>query len=326
MAGPSCRGHKAIASARCTGILHPRPARTGRNFSWISKYSQSVSPPVTLRRTIAIMEKEVFATPDPCSSRRKEICAYSFFSVPSAPLRQILELVHGRGFPLIPYWPRRVTITAQGTGLHIVNSGGSTTEYTAQFDGQDYPVNNSATVNQVAIRKIDASTVERTFKKDGKVINVSRFEVSKDGQELKITPIPESGNSGPSLFDRIGGTKDVSNPLVGVWTQNFDKGPVSVVKFEPSGRDGVHFSTPQGFGYTAQLDGKQYPAVKSRDETVSVKVIDANHVEETWMRKGKIGDHDIWVISADGREATVTDDGVLPDGRKIHMESRFRRQ
>ena len=219
----------------------------------------------------------------------------------------------------------KLIITAVGQGLHVINSGTSSTEYTAKFDGKDYPVKNSQSSNQVTFKKIDAATVERTFKKDGKIVSVARYAVSKDGQEIKITP--ENSTSQPNYFDRTGGSRDSSNPFVGEWTLNSDKETsLAVAKYEAAGDNGVHFSGPQGWGYTAQLDGKQYPAVKSRDETVSVKVIDPRHVEETWMRQGKIGDHDIWVISADGRDATVTDDGVLPNGTKIHIESRLHKQ
>src|SRR5262245_45725779 len=45
----------------------------------------------------------------------------------------------------------------------------SNAEYTAKYDGKDYPMKGSATADAVSLKVIDANTVVRTDKKDGKV-------------------------------------------------------------------------------------------------------------------------------------------------------------
>ena len=48
-----------------------------------------------------------------------------------------------------------------------VNAAGTATktEYTAQYDGKDYPITGSQTADTVALKRIDARTIERTDKK-----------------------------------------------------------------------------------------------------------------------------------------------------------------
>jgi hypothetical protein len=58
--------------------------------------------------------------------------------------------------------------------------------YTAKFDGKDYPYKGDPGVTSVALRKIDANTIEETDKRNGKVVYVTRMTVSPDGRTLKI--------------------------------------------------------------------------------------------------------------------------------------------
>jgi hypothetical protein len=69
-----------------------------------------------------------------------------------------------------------------GDGL----GGTDTVEYTARFDGKDYPITNSV-LTTVSIKRIDAHIVERTGKIGGQVVETSTREVSPDGQRLTIT-------------------------------------------------------------------------------------------------------------------------------------------
>ena len=60
-------------------------------------------------------------------------------------------------------------------------------EYTATYDGKDSPVKGVPEADVVSMKRIDASTTERTWKKAGKVTNTARRVVSKDGKTLTIT-------------------------------------------------------------------------------------------------------------------------------------------
>jgi hypothetical protein len=63
----------------------------------------------------------------------------------------------------------------------------TTSGWSAHFDGKDYPYTGSATVDTIALKRIDASTFEYTTKKAGKVTGTGRNAVSKDGKTMTTT-------------------------------------------------------------------------------------------------------------------------------------------
>jgi hypothetical protein len=71
------------------------------------------------------------------------------------------------------------TIEADGTK--------SAFEYTAKYDGKDYPVTGSEIFDSIALKRIDDNTAEATLKKGGKVVRHAKRVVSKDGKVMTIT-------------------------------------------------------------------------------------------------------------------------------------------
>jgi hypothetical protein len=69
--------------------------------------------------------------------------------------------------------------SADGSPIHV--------EFTAKYDGMDIPVTGSADFTSIALKRIDAHTVESTTKKDGKAMATSRAVVSKDGKTRTLT-------------------------------------------------------------------------------------------------------------------------------------------
>lgn len=65
-----------------------------------------------------------------------------------------------------------------------VNADSSKThwEWTAKFDGKDYPVMGDPDRDTVALKRVDDNTVEVTNKKAGKVTNSMKIVVAKDGK------------------------------------------------------------------------------------------------------------------------------------------------
>lgn len=60
-------------------------------------------------------------------------------------------------------------------------------EYTAPYDGNDYPLKGSPSTNSVSLKQIDRWTVQATEKKDGVVkFNVTRV-ISEDGKTMTVT-------------------------------------------------------------------------------------------------------------------------------------------
>ena len=91
--------------------------------------------------------------------------------------------------------PQSVTmkIEAAGEGERAttegVNATGAPTktEYTAQYDGKDYPITGSQNADMVSLKRIDARTLERTDKKGDKVVATSTRVVSEDGKTMTAT-------------------------------------------------------------------------------------------------------------------------------------------
>jgi len=81
-----------------------------------------------------------------------------------------------------------VTIVAVDNGIHLtaegVDAAGKPTyvEYTAKYDGDDSPVMGVAYADTVALKRIDANTVETTMKKAGTPVMTVRATVSPDGK------------------------------------------------------------------------------------------------------------------------------------------------
>ena len=72
-------------------------------------------------------------------------------------------------------------ISASGNAMRV--------EYIAPYDGRDYPLDGSPSVNSVSLTRIDRLTVEATEKKDGKpMFHVTRV-LSPDEQTMTVTSI-----------------------------------------------------------------------------------------------------------------------------------------
>lgn len=84
-------------------------------------------------------------------------------------------------------------IEAAGEGEKVttegVNATGTPTktEYTAKFDGTDAPLTGSQNADKVSLKRVDAQTIERTFKKGDKVAVTSTQVLSADGKTLTNT-------------------------------------------------------------------------------------------------------------------------------------------
>jgi hypothetical protein len=59
-------------------------------------------------------------------------------------------------------------------------------QYTAKFDGKDYPMTGNPDSDMISLRRIDSSTVESTQKRGGKVVVTATRIVSRDGKVLTV--------------------------------------------------------------------------------------------------------------------------------------------
>jgi hypothetical protein len=87
-----------------------------------------------------------------------------------------------------PLRSQMATLTAVEGGLKVVadrvEADGKTThfEWTAKFDGKDYPVTGDPGRDAVSVKKVDDYTLEITNKKAGKTLSVLRAVYAKDGK------------------------------------------------------------------------------------------------------------------------------------------------
>jgi len=80
--------------------------------------------------------------------------------------------------------PQGEQVTAEG-----VTAAGTPTmlQYTAHFDGKDYPLTGSQNADTISLKRIDAWTTERRDKKGEKVVLTSTRLVSEDGKTMTVT-------------------------------------------------------------------------------------------------------------------------------------------
>ncbi len=229
--------------------------------------------------------------------------------------------------------PRRtMTISMEQDRVRVIlpnRSTASRSVFTAKFDGRDYPVEQSPVYDAVALRRINGRTFEVTRKKDGRVLSFGRYEASRDGAELVMTnKVISPRGQFVEVWTRTG-AKNPENLLVGEWTTDAGKTvrrSPGVLTITAVGANAVRYLSGSGMSYTAPLDGTESRPQNSRDDSVSVKVIDSRTVEETWKSNGRVGDVGRYVVSSDGREMTVTFDAVFADGATSHSVDVYRKQ
>jgi hypothetical protein len=77
-----------------------------------------------------------------------------------------------------------VTYQASSDGLKMSDLQGNS--YDAKFDGKDYPINGDPGQTMVALKKVNANTIEATYKRNGKVVGVANTMVSSDGKTMHV--------------------------------------------------------------------------------------------------------------------------------------------
>jgi|SRR5262245_4098361 len=104
-----------------------------------------------------------------------------------------LNLAKSKYSPGPPLKSQTVTFEAVGKGakatIKMMDAEGKQIDiqFTANYDGKDYPVTGAPGVDTIAWKRIDAYTVESTRKKAGKVVATATSVISKDGKTLTFT-------------------------------------------------------------------------------------------------------------------------------------------
>jgi hypothetical protein len=221
----------------------------------------------------------------------------------------------------------KLSITSLHDEVHVVISGDTHLDFTAKSNGHDTSVPGNPAFNQIELHKIDKKQVEVREKKDGAVVTTVRDKLSNDGNELTVTTANKGHADQITVWTRNGSTKAANDPFSGEWTQDLSKTRLRqglALKIESDGNNGVRFSGE--FSYTAHFDGKQYDLRNSRNDTVTLELVDPHTVDSIYRRDDQVTQKDRWVVSADGREMTLTTTGTFETGQHITEKLVFRKQ
>jgi hypothetical protein len=223
--------------------------------------------------------------------------------------------------------PNKLSVTALHDAVHVVMSGEPHLDFTAKSDGHETPVPGNPAFNQVELRRINKRQSEVKEKKDGAVVATVREKLSSDGNELTITTASQGHADQITVWIRSGGAKVAGDLLAGEWTQDLSKTRLRQglgLKIESDGNGGVRFSGE--FSYSARFDGKQYDLKNSRNDTVTLELVDPHTVDSIYGRDNQVAQRDRWVVSADGQQMTLTTTGTLETGQHLTEKLVFKKQ
>jgi hypothetical protein len=85
------------------------------------------------------------------------------------------------------------SVDSQGNPVHV--------EFTAKYDGKDYPMTGNADADTIAMTRVDAYTTKSTLKKAGQAVVHSIRHITKDGK--KMTVKSQGTNTKGEKFENI---------------------------------------------------------------------------------------------------------------------------
>jgi len=178
-------------------------------------------------------------------------------------------------------------------------------------DGTDQKVTGHPYYDTVAVKVVNASSVEIIQKKDGKVMYTDTATVSPDGKALNEKFTDNSGTqpvTGEATSTRVAPGAAGSHAMSGAWRiekVNSISNNGLTVTYQGTA-DGLKMSDPNGNSYDAKFDGKDYPIQGDPGHTmVSLKRIADNTIEETDKRDGKVVGVSHLTVSKDGKSIQV---------------------
>jgi len=223
--------------------------------------------------------------------------------------------------------PNKLSITVIHDAVHVVMSGDAHLDFTAKRDGHETAVPGNPAFNQVELHRIDKRNGEIQEKKDGVLVATVRNKLSSDGNELTVTNTSVGHADQITVWTRSGGKKSALDPLAGEWTQDLGKTRMRqglLLKIEADGTDGERLSGD--FSYAARFDGKQYDVRNSRNDSVTLQLVDPHTVNSIYRRDDQVTQKDTWVVSADGQQMTLTTTGTFESGQRITEKLVFKKQ
>ncbi|MGB7601468.1 MAG: hypothetical protein WBM24_14250, partial [Candidatus Sulfotelmatobacter sp.] len=223
--------------------------------------------------------------------------------------------------------PNKLSITDLHDGVHVVMSGDKRLDFTAGGKGHETSVAGNPAFNEVELDRIDKRHAEVKEKKDGALVATVREQLSADGNQLTIATVSVGHADQITVWTRSGSAKAGRDLFAGEWTEDLSKTRMRQglpLKIEADGSDGVRFTGD--FSYTARFDGKPYDLRNSRNDTVTLQLVDSHTVDAMYRRDDQVTQKDRWVVSADGQQLTLTTSGTFETGQRISEKLVFKKQ
>jgi hypothetical protein len=208
-----------------------------------------------------------------------------------------------------------------------VMSGETHLDFTANPNGHQSPAPGNLAFNQIELRRIDKRQAEVKEEKDGAVVATVREKISIDGNELTATTVTAGHADKITVWTRSGGKKVANDLFAGEWTQDLSKTRMRqglALKIEADGSGGVRFLGD--YSYAARFDGKPYDLKNSRNDTVTLQLVDPHTVDANYQRDNQVSQKDRWVVSADGQQMTLSITGTLETGQRVTEKLVFKKQ
>jgi hypothetical protein len=209
-------------------------------------------------------------------------------------------------------------------------SGETHLDFTANSNGHKSSAPGNLAFNQIELRRINKRQAEVKEEKDGAVVATVRERLSNDGNELTITTATSGKADQITVWTRSGGAKvarDSKELFAGEWTEDLGKTRLRqglVLKIEADGSGGIRFLGE--FSYTARFDGKQYDLKNSRNDTVTLELVDPHTVDAIYRRGDQVTQKDRWVVSPDGQQMALSTTGTLETGQRVTEKLLFKKQ
>jgi hypothetical protein len=179
-------------------------------------------------------------------------------------------------------------------------------------DGQYQKVTNNPYVDTERVTVVNANTIEREGKKDGKVRFRETLVISADGKAMteKYVGNREGDQviTATGRFSREGLPEPGASAISGSWKlDKWESASDNALTFVyTSSGDGLNYKATTGESYSAKFDGKDYPFHGDPGTTsVVLKKIDDHRWEETYKRNGEVVGISRITVSDDGKSLNI---------------------
>jgi len=189
--------------------------------------------------------------------------------------------------------------------------------FAVKADGTDQPVSGQA-YDTLSVKEQSAETLQFVAKKGGKVMFEQTRMVSKDGKMLTVKttshfPDSDQTDAVEATGKMVGAKPSGVHAASGNWqiVKLQESAKSSTLTLKMNG-DELTMTEGTGVSFTAKLDGTSAPMKGSFSiDSVSVKKLDANSIEETEIRGGQTISVIKWTVK--GRTMTEEAHNMLTD-------------